>query len=59
MKIGAFLGSFKYVISQASLPKVSAWLVAMALVAGLVLVLVCRSGKVPQAFVLVFGGITC
>lgn len=55
MKIGAFLGSFKYGISEASLPKVSAWLMAVALVAGLVLVLVCRGGKVAQALVLVCG----
>lgn len=46
MKTGAFLGGFRYDIFQASLLKVSAWLMAMALVAGLVLVLVCRARKV-------------
>lgn len=43
-KTGTFLGSFKYGIFQASLLKVSVWLMAMALVAGLVLWLVCRQG---------------
>lgn len=59
MKIGVFLGGFKYGIFQALLPRVSAWLMAVALVAGLVLVLVCRGGKVPQALVLVCGGTAC
>lgn len=57
MKTGAFLGSFKYGIFWASLPKVPAWLMGMALVARLVLV--CRSGKVAQALVLVRGRTAC
>lgn len=59
MKTRAFLGSFKYGIIQASLLKVSAGLMAMALGAGLVLMLVCRSGKVAQALVLACGGAAC